>query len=130
MSDSRFNIHFLLISAPSDPVENLIISRMQTKDEMLTQPHNNTVVAKWNFPCRPNSKIIKFLIKFEEDFNKDEVLEYFIENQKNQDSFEFTVNDLVPDTNYIVKVLAISENDLEGKETFVRFAMEAGSKYL
>jgi hypothetical protein len=104
-------------------VENLVVSREEQK---LDEPFNKTVVVEWRLPCRSNANITEFIISFTSNSN-DELRE-FVEVVKNQDDYSTTVNTLLPDTSYRIKVQAVANGEIKGKESATSFEMEAGCR--
>lgn len=100
---------------------------MQSEEEMIDQTYNRTVLVEWGFPCRANSKIEQFQIKFKQE-NEEITRKIEVNETEKRISFEYKLDDLQPDNDYDIVVQAISENCTEGEKKSFKFEMKAGCK--
>lgn len=97
-------------------------------EQILLEPYNRTTVLAWLLPCRPNGKILKFIVKCER-LNFDDFLLYEVLVIDNREEYFFSTDEFLPDSYYKITVTAVTENHT-GEEMWRVIEIESGGMYL
>jgi len=118
----KLNLYCLLTASP-DKLQNFIVYKNEIKPN---ETYNKAILIEFNYPCRANGRIKEFVIEFKSSktiFNK--TIKYDIVEKK--ESYSLKIDELEPDTSYIINGYALGEENIKGDVISENFKLNPGS---
>ncbi|XP_070496815.1 receptor-type tyrosine-protein phosphatase H-like isoform X2 [Chironomus tepperi] len=120
-SDGEFStsVYSNTSSGPSDKLQNFTVYNNEIK---LNETYNRTIYINFNYPCRANGIIQKFIIEFKSNQNTLNKTILYKHNTTENSNYEYRikVDELEPNTFYNIYGYAYGERDIKGEDTVIR----------
>lgn len=98
--------------------------QVNREEQKINETYNKTTSISWNLPCRPNAKIVQYIVECRTEIQPIP-LKFEANVTDNREDFVIISEEFLPDSFYNVSVWAVTDDKI-GQKTFKSFDSKAG----